>query len=79
LFKWVDEALLDEIRMVEENCKRVEEDVNDLKVQMAKRHRFCFFWEIKQRWNDVVRVWFLGNQKKVKRRRFKTGRDYLCG
>ncbi|XP_010474152.1 PREDICTED: uncharacterized protein At4g04775-like [Camelina sativa] len=34
LFKWVDEALLDEINMVDEKWKRVSEDVDDLRKQM---------------------------------------------
>ncbi|XP_020876112.1 uncharacterized protein At4g04775-like [Arabidopsis lyrata subsp. lyrata] len=34
LFKWVDEALLEEIRMVEEKCKLVAEDVNALRMEV---------------------------------------------
>ncbi|XP_020872622.1 uncharacterized protein At4g04775-like [Arabidopsis lyrata subsp. lyrata] len=34
LFKWVDEALLEEIRMVEEKCKLVAQDVNALRMEV---------------------------------------------
>ncbi|KAG7530751.1 hypothetical protein ISN45_Aa06g004360 [Arabidopsis thaliana x Arabidopsis arenosa] len=34
LFKWVDEALLEEIRMVEEKCRLVAEDVNALRMEV---------------------------------------------
>ncbi|KAG7593721.1 hypothetical protein ISN45_Aa01g025050 [Arabidopsis thaliana x Arabidopsis arenosa] len=34
LFKWVDEALLDEINMVNEKCKRVAENLSALRVNV---------------------------------------------
>ncbi|CAE5959684.1 unnamed protein product [Arabidopsis arenosa] len=34
LFKWVDKALLEEIRMVEEKCKLVVADVNALRMEV---------------------------------------------
>ncbi|KAG7609315.1 unnamed protein product [Arabidopsis thaliana] len=34
LFKWVDEALLDEIKMVNEKCKRVAENISDLRMNV---------------------------------------------
>ncbi|AEE82424.2 zinc ion binding protein [Arabidopsis thaliana] len=34
LFKWVDEALLDEIKMVNEKCKRVVENISDLRMNV---------------------------------------------
>lgn len=34
LFEWVDKALIDEIRMVEEKRKKVVDDVNDMRMQV---------------------------------------------
>ncbi|XP_010495625.1 PREDICTED: uncharacterized protein At4g04775-like [Camelina sativa] len=36
LFKWVDEALVEEIQMVNRKLKRIEEDVSDLRINVIQ-------------------------------------------